>query len=79
MKGPVLRICGHTPFAKGNMGGSGPSCHKCAKGHLSDCPPGFCWPHRKSGLESVLMLSSPGLTDTNVKGINQQETEKRGR
>lgn len=40
---------GHTPSAKRNTGGSSPSCHKCAKGHLPDCPPGFCWPHRKSG------------------------------
>lgn len=40
-------------------GGSSPSCCKCAKGHLSDCLPGFCWPHRKSELQRVLLLRSP--------------------
>lgn len=68
-------------------GGSSPSCRKCAKGHLSDCLPGFCWPHRKSGLQRVLLLRSPKADrykcprskSTNVQGVNQQETEKRGK
>lgn len=60
----------------------------CAEGHLSAsetptspeiCPRGFlCWPHREVwSSERFRCSQATGLTNTNVKGVNQQKIKER--
>lgn len=61
-------------IAKGNMGGSGPRCHKYAKGHSWDCSPGFCWPRG-----SVLMLRSPRVDRHKCQRCKSTRLTEKGR